>query len=341
MSGRYTSDIPAYELDLALPEGERWRHVIRAERSVARRLASQALEEAGALRDYLGPIGWVFEKVYSGFGGLYGDEIATWAKAMGVTSGEATLLNCTYELSHALRVPGVFGCTAGVRAVRGLGLVHVRSMDWDLSEIGNATRLFWFTKGRHRFVSVGVVGFVGVLSGMVPGAYSVTINWAPPLGRPTFAFGPAFLLREVLETCTTYDEAVYALQHTELSTPVFFTVCGAKKGQACVIERTQDDACVRKLTGEVLVQANHHVARRLRGNNAEMTEAEEGYVSMLEESSDRAATLERELSKVKAATDLADVARVLDVEPVWNSQSFQQMAFCPRTGEVVAWRWRS
>jgi hypothetical protein len=38
---------------------------------------------------------------------------------------------------------------------------------------------------------------------MLPHAYSVTINWAPPAAFPCFNFGPAFLLREVLETCDT------------------------------------------------------------------------------------------------------------------------------------------
>ena len=39
---------------------------------------------------------------------------------------------------------------------------------------------------------------VGVLSGMLPGAYSATINWAPPARAPTFRFGPTFLLRDAM-----------------------------------------------------------------------------------------------------------------------------------------------
>jgi hypothetical protein len=43
----------------------------------------------------------------------------------------------------------------------------------------------------REFVTVGVPGLVGALSGMVPGAYSVTINYALPTFMPGFAFSPS------------------------------------------------------------------------------------------------------------------------------------------------------
>src|SRR4029077_19247286 len=156
--------------------------------------------------------------------------------ALGVSLGTVTVLNCAYELSH-LRWPKLFGCTAGVRWVEGLGLVHVRTLDWPLATMGAATRLFHFRRGARAFVAVGVPGHVGILSGMLPHAYSVTINWAPPAAFPTFDFGPPFLLRVTLERCDSYDSGVQTLTFTPLSTSVFFTVCGTEIDQACVIER--------------------------------------------------------------------------------------------------------
>src|SRR6476469_1818226 len=133
-------------------------------------------------------------------------------------------------------------------------MIHVRTLDWPLATMGDATRLFRFRRGAREFVSVGVPGHVGVLSGMLPRAYSVTINWAPPAGFPPFDFGPAFLLRDTLETCDSYDETVRRLAETRLSTSVFFTICGTEKDQACVLERTQREAILRPMTGPVLVQ---------------------------------------------------------------------------------------
>src|SRR5262249_3160396 len=207
-------------------------------------------------------------------GGLYRDEIKAWADALGVSAGTVTLLNCAYELSH-VRLRRPFGCTAGVRWVAGLGPVHVRNLDWPLAGLGDATCLFRFRRGERMFLVVGVPGQVGVLSGMLPGAYSVTINWAPPAHAPTFRFGPALLLRDTLETRNSYATAVEALRKTPVAASVFFTVCGTEAGQACVIERTPRSAVVRPLDGPVVVQANHHVGARFAANNADLDDVEE------------------------------------------------------------------
>ena len=71
------------------------------------------------------------------------DEMEAWAKALQVDLGTVTMLNCAYELSH-LPPSRLFGCTTGIRWIDGLGLVHVRNLDWPLAAMGNATRLFRF-----------------------------------------------------------------------------------------------------------------------------------------------------------------------------------------------------
>jgi hypothetical protein len=345
MTAEFTSKIATYDIDLNRPEDERWAEVIQKEKRVARKLARQALDDYP--RWLTTVVGGVFKTAYAVAEGRFVGEIDAWSDALDVTPGEATLVNCSYELSHAAEWMGnpwgVFGCTAGIRAVQG-DLVHVRSMDWELAGIGNATRIFRFHGGQHEFVSVGIVGFVGVLSGMVPGAYSVTINWAPPAGLPSFAFGPAFLLREVLETCATYDEAVAKLRSTALSTPVFFTVCGAKPGQACVIERTANESSIRKLDDAVLVQANHHVVPRFRSHNACMDDGDdddEDLQSRLSYSKERAEALSDALSALPESADLKSAAECLDEAPVLNCDTYQQMLFVPRTGELRVWRWVS
>ncbi len=262
----FVDDVPAYAIDLADDEPRRWAEVIAREAAAAGRIVREASASFERVPELLR---WGFARLYHASGGLYRGEIEAWARALGVSAGTATILNCAYELSH-LRWPKIFGCTAGVRRVEGAGLVHVRNLDWPLPTMGPATRLFRFHQGSREFVSVGVPGQVGVLSGMLPFAYSVTINWAPPAAFPSFEWGPTFLLRDTLETCDTYDAAVRRLTETPLSTSVFFTVCGTEGGQACVIERTQREAEVRTLAGPVLTQANHHSAGRFLNNNDDL-----------------------------------------------------------------------
>jgi hypothetical protein len=331
----FTPDVPTYEIDLGASEVGRWAGVIAAQQAAARRLV---VEAAAAFERVPEVVRWVFARLYQTFGGLYRGEINAWADALGVSVGTATMLNCAYELSH-LRRSRPFGCTAGVRWVEGLGPVHVRNLDWPLPSIGAATCRFRFRRGGRSFVVVGAAGHVGVLSGMVPHAYSVTINWAPPTSLPTFDFGPAFLLRQTLETCDNYESAVEALRRTRLSTSVFFTVCGTERGQACVVERTQRAAVVRAVTGPALVQANHHIARRFVRNNRVLRDLEEGeQESFYQDSSRRAEALDRVLAQASAGCAFEEVAGALNADPVLNVETCQQMVFCPRSGDVRVWR---
>lgn len=331
----FTPDVPTYWIDLARQESERWDEVISREKAVAGRIVQEAGSQFERAPELLR---WIFGRLYQRSGGLYRGEIASWAEALDVSVGTITVLNCAYELSH-LRWPKLFGCTAGVRWVDPVGMVHVRNLDWPLATMGAATRLFRFRRGGREFVSVGVPGQVGVLSGMLPKAYSATINWAPPVAFPSFEFGPAFLLRDTLETCDSYDAAVRTLTQTPLSTSVFFTVCGARKGQACVIERTQSDAVVRELEGPVLVQANHHVAGRFLKNNEDILigEGAEDLFS-LAGSGTRADTLSGALAEIAAPCPLEALANVLHRETVLNKDTCQQMVFHPASGEMKVWR---
>ncbi len=323
--------IPAFVIDLERDEARRWHEVISQDKAVADLLLHEVAAEFERVPE---PVRWLFARLYEAFGGLYRGEIAAWADALGVSVGTVTMLNCAYELSH-LRLPRVFGCTAGVRWADGLGMVHVRNLDWPLPAMCPATRLFRFRRGEREFVSVGVPGQVSVLSGMRPGAYSVTINWAPPAALPSFEFGPAFLVRHTLETCDSYPAAVVALKKTPLSTSVFFTVCGTERGQACVIERTQRAAAVREIGDGALTQANHHVARRFLRNNRVLQEVEEE--GFREDSVQRADALGRALTETAPPGTLEAAAGLLDVPPVCNRYTVQRMAFNPRTGDVKVW----
>jgi hypothetical protein len=330
----FAADVPTYTIDLEKPEALRWAEVIAAERAAAARLLAEAAREFERVPELLR---WVFARLYQLSGGLYRDEIKSWADALGVSVGTVTLLNCAYELSH-LRLPRPFGCTAGVRWDDGLGPVHVRNLDWPLAGLGDATCLFRFRRGDRTFLVVGVPGQVGVLSGMLPGAYSATINWAPPARTPTFRFGPTFLLRDTLETCDSYAAAVEALRKTPVAASVFFTVCGTEAGQACVIERTPGAAVVRPADGPV-VQANHHVEVRFAANNADLDDvAEDEQEFSRAGSAARADALARALAAPGGPATLEEAARALDAGPVLNKFTCQQMVFCPRSGDVRVWR---
>ena len=340
----YDPNIPEYSIDLNREESDRWSDVIIAERKSAKALGRQALKDADAavqeqsswlpglirnsLMTFVAPIA---RQTYALAGGLYVDEMDAWSDALDMSRGFSTILNCTYELAMM--------CTAGV-VMTPKGPVHVRSVDWPLTKIGPATCVFHFKKGTHRFVAVGLAGHVGVLSGMVPGAYSITMNYAPSDGL-SLDYGPSFYLRQVFETCKTYKQAVSALQRADLAAAAFFVVCGVKPGEACVVERTRKESAVRRIEGKVLTQANHHEMPKFRDRNEALADFDPDTeeMSVLDYSILRAQTLKTALQKFVKQTDPKKVASALDEDPVCNEHSYQQMVFMPKTGEFKAWRW--
>jgi hypothetical protein len=330
----YTSDIPEYRIDLSLPECDRWSEVLRAEQRAGRRFTGDVAELLTTLPGFVRS---ALVVAYKLTGGRYVGEMEAIARRLNLELRDVLAMQCSYELSQGYE--SIFGCTAGVRTFPRHGPVHVRTLDWPIPSFGDATRVFRFVDGEREFITVGVVGYVGVLSGMLPGAYSLSINYAPTSQLPGFDFGPAFLAREVLENCDTYEDAVSVLRDTPLAAPCFFTVCGAKAEEFCVIERGRNDAAVRGARSSVVAQANHHVSSKMTSRNAPFHAVNEEGGTIYAFSKDRADTLESHLRALPANASLEDIAGTLDVDPVCNEETYQQMLFAPKTGEWRAWRW--
>jgi len=224
-----------------------------------------------------------------------------------------------------------FGCTAGICSHPELGMLHFRTLDWEyLTQIGASTRIYRFHKRKRMFVVIGILGLAGALSGMLRGAYSVSINYAPSVKDPGFDFGPLFLLREVLEECDSYGEAVSCLKSTPLSSNVFFTVCGAKREEGCIIERTRNSSSVREYDCEPIVQGNHFHAKRFLQHNEPFEDNE-----FICDSIEREKKLASRLGKAKKSDSLESVFRLADVLPVRNEDTRQKMLFHPKTGDFL------
>jgi hypothetical protein len=270
------------------------------------------------------------------------------AKAVAVDRNIMTALQRVYTLSH-------FGCTAAVFRHPDHGLVHVRCLDWEVMrpEIIQATRLFDFQRGgRTVFVAAGIAGMVGVLSGLRPGKYSVTINWAQSSGAtiPWLKQDPTLLVRHVLETCDSYEQAVDRLANTEVGAPVYYTVCGAEAGQGCVIEVAhigllRQQVNVRRLDEKRpwLVQTNHYDENGALGrqNIPQRIPAQPKWEEELLEISSRERRRVMEASVAGAiAQSSASVPQLVEsirVLPVQNIHTVQQMVLHPQSGQLQVW----
>lgn len=331
-----------YTIDLRRPPEDRWAEVIADELPAAKLMFEAAM---ASLSDVYFPrltraCRWAFAQAYAHVDTEYRREVRAWSDALGVPFADVLSAQFVYELSHAgewlghrlgrLRKLLPNGCTAGMIWADGYGPMHVRSMDWPIPEIGPATRLFRFVEGPHEFTTVGMLGYVGVISGIVKGAYSATMNWAPPTGLPGFAKPAAFLLREAFREAKFWD-AVRVLETTPLATNVMYAICGAQQGACRVIERTRDRAAIRN--GGMpekwpVCVANHFETSQFSRFNILVDEDPE----LREDSLSRVQALAAALVERRAAPKKIEFLRALYEAPVTGCWSVQRMAFDVRGG---------
>lgn len=182
----------------------------------------------------------------------------------------AWLLNLSYEWS----------CTTGTGPdPSGTGNRMLRTLDWPLDGLGETIVVAKFKSAVGEYFNVTWPGFVGVATAMAPGRFSAAINQPPfrkwtkscwfdwiinrgrLLGRK--ATPPTHLLRQVFDTCATYDEAKQMLSETPLAIPAFFTLSGTAPDQSCLIEREEDDFSVHE---SPTACANHWIAKDIPGH---------------------------------------------------------------------------
>lgn len=173
-------------------------------------------------------------------------------------------------IAARLRRPGAYflsvnyewGCTVGVRPcpdARSARLVRV--LDWRTKGLGRNIVAANVRGPAGPFITLTWPGYTGVLQAMAPGRFSAALNQAPmrkagggflPLDwavnrvrlwrmpHPT----PAHLLRTAFETAPSFAEAKRLLAEHPIASPAIFSLAGLDPGETCIIERTEEAACV-------------------------------------------------------------------------------------------------
>ena len=171
-------------------------------------------------------------------------------------------------IARAVGRPGAYGlnlsyewaCTSGVAADCDGATVLRRALDWPFHGLGRNLVVARRHGVAGPWLDVTWPGFVGVYTALAPGRFAAAINQAPlrrrtgllaadwlidrfKVGRST-DLPPCHLLRAVFETCRDYAEARNLLTTAPLCLPALFILAGAKAGEGCIIERTEDAAAV-------------------------------------------------------------------------------------------------
>jgi hypothetical protein len=305
---------------MTLPAEERWQDVIATSKRGALKLCRwtlSALEHVPLSHLIRGAITASHKLSDS----LHDDDLSAWAAGLGMPHRDLMAVNAAFEM--ALFGDAKLTCTSVVMPSHDLGLVHGRSLAWDMPGAGEHTVVYHFVGCPLEYMAVSLPGMVGVLSGMGPGRFSVTLHRATPQGRPTLDWSPQTLVRFVLDTARDYQEALEIIKETPLRTPGIFTLAAADGSKACVIERTRKDAGVRPFKGEPLVAANHYLSPEISQFNTTPSLIDLSLAQM------RAA---RKAAEKIEVNELGDLIEVLGAEGVSTPHTSQLLAFSSADG---------
>ncbi|EFX76266.1 hypothetical protein DAPPUDRAFT_306210 [Daphnia pulex] len=192
----------------------------------------------------------------------YLSELKGIAEIAGIELGEITLYNIFYEVFTL--------CTSVISQGANGKIYHGRNLDFGLFLGWDVKNHTWLTTealrplvveldfqrgGQTVYKSVNFAGYVGVLTGMKPQQFTLTlderfsmeggfvgiIRWL--LGDRS-ANWAGFLMRDVLEKADSYHQALSTLTTSKLLAPVYFILAGNASDQGVIITRGRIEADV-------------------------------------------------------------------------------------------------
>ena len=226
-------------------------------------------------------------------------------------------------------------------------MVCFRSLDWQgADDIARSTRIFSFVNEKNEEIAqiAGITAMVGVLTGAKKG-FSVAINYAPWKRSAKFKSDPTFLIRQLLEdeTINSYEEAIKRVSSWKVGSPCFISLCGVKKGEACVIELGSAGVThIREIGNEsFIIQTNHYdlnTSPFTQHNEApytyEMDEKAWYESELLKNSQKRHTLMEKELSKDSTMDMKERLISLYKEVPILNWETAQWVYMSPQSGDI-------
>ncbi|KAJ0044164.1 hypothetical protein NL108_009327, partial [Boleophthalmus pectinirostris] len=257
----FRSTVSWYTIDLDLPPHKRWTSVIKDKKKDLDDMIQAVRDLAKAFV----PSGRLIELVdislplmLNTLPNPFRDEIKGIASDSGIPLGNITLFNIFYEVFTV--------CTSVVAEDSKGNLLHGRNLDfglfmgWDLKNKSwimseklkpLVVNLDFRRNNKTVFKSTNFAGYVGMLTGIRPHLFSLTMNERFSLdggyiGILEWILGQrdgmwmSFLTRSVLENATSYENARSLLAQTKLLAPAYFILGGNQSGQGCIITRSRE-----------------------------------------------------------------------------------------------------
>ncbi|XP_062855851.1 N-acylsphingosine amidohydrolase (acid ceramidase) 1a [Trichomycterus rosablanca] len=253
----FINKVTWYTLNLDLPPTERWTHVIKEKKAELAKMIQAIRDLANSF--FHGKLIHLVDKelplIVDTLPYPFNEEIKGIAAASGVPLGEIVLFNIFYEVFTV--------CTSVVAEDVNGKLYHARNLDFGLFMGWDRKNQTWTIteklkplvvnidfkrNNRTVFRSTSFAGYVGMLTGIRPREFTLTMNErfnvdGGYIGILEWILGKrdgmwmSFLTRRVLENATSYEDAKHQLIKTKLLAPAYFILGGNQTNQGCVITR--------------------------------------------------------------------------------------------------------
>jgi len=325
--------VPKYVINLDLPPRQRWVDICSVPtykqmaqylyQIITTILPGQDIQLIGQeLNDYYFPT-------------EFGQEIRGCADQMNIPYGWVALFNLGYEITDA--------CTSIVAQTKDGKILHARNMDfWEgmgfTATLKNMTIQVDYQKGgKTIFTATTFAGMVGVLSGIKPGVFSVTVNTRFYPGGIVELFNEviaaikeknaslvSFLARKALQNENDFGSALENLSKDELIADVYYTMAGVSAGQGAVISRNRTGA------DDVWLLSKSNRWFEVETNYDHWEEA-----PWFDNRIDPANTAMNAIGQENLS--LENMFKVLTTKPVLNLQTTYTILACPATGEYTSY----
>uniref|UniRef100_A0A8C2AB55 Acid ceramidase n=1 Tax=Cyprinus carpio TaxID=7962 RepID=A0A8C2AB55_CYPCA len=225
----FKGDVSWYTVNLDLPPSKRWTDIITDKKNEMLSMI-QAIRD---LADAFVPSGKLIDLslMVDTLPYPFNEEIRGIASVSGVPLGEVVLFNIFYEVFTV--------CTSLVAEDVNGNLIHARNLDFGLFMGWDLKNRSWIITEKLKplvvnidfrrnnqtvFKSTNFAGYVGMLTGIHPHSFTLTMN-------ERFSLDGGYI--------GNYESAKALLSDTKLLAPAYFILGGNQPGQACIITRSR------------------------------------------------------------------------------------------------------
>lgn len=257
---KYINDLPVLTVSGTPEEIGRQKAVLTAE--VAKKIAEypRLLLERSSRKDRLPKYLEMSKTLALNLPADYRDELRAFAEQSGVERDMGILANTLADIYR-----GSFSCSSLIvepeKSATG-GPLFGRNLDFYTLSLLDKFSLVTVhrPKGKHAFVAVGFPGLFGCLSGMNDAGLALAVHevFLAHDGAPIFnpkGMPYAFCFRQMLEQCTTIEEAEQLLRATQRTTILSLALCDRRN--SAVFEMTPKSVVARHSSDGICACTNH------------------------------------------------------------------------------------